>query len=69
VSRHSPCAGKSNCIENGFQSFAEIVAAYPSGKTWQLPALPPGADVRNDRRPHIMVLRAVPEANMINTSL
>ena len=65
VSCNAPCAGKSNCVENRFQSFAEIVAASASWKTRQMSALRSRVEISNDRRPHFMVLRALPEAKRI----
>ena len=53
---------KSDCVENRFQSFAEILAADASWKTRQMSALRSRVEISNDRRPHFMVLRALPEA-------
>ena len=54
---------KSDCVENRFQSFAEILAASASWKTRQMSALRSRVEISNDRRPHFMVLRALPEAS------
>jgi formamidopyrimidine-DNA glycosylase len=39
VSRNAVCVGESNCVENRFQSFAEIMATFASWKTRQMPPL------------------------------
>src|SRR4029450_8622493 len=68
VSCNAPCSGKSNCVENRFQSFAEIMAADTSWKTRQMSALRSRFEIRNDRRPHFMVLRALPGAKVTQAS-
>src|SRR5258708_6809699 len=63
VSCNAPCAGESNCVENRSQSFAEILASDTSWKARQMSALRSCIEISNDRRPHFMVLRALPEAS------
>ena len=65
VSCNALCSGESDCVENRFQSFAEIVAADTPWKTRQMSALRSRVEISNDRRPHFMVLRALPEAKVI----
>jgi hypothetical protein len=43
------------------------LAAAASWKTRQMPALRSRIEISNDRRSHVMVLRALPEKNLINT--
>jgi hypothetical protein len=69
VSCNALCAGKSDCVENRFQSFAEIVATNASWKTRQMSALRSRVEISDDRWPHFMALRALPEANLISTWL
>ena len=64
VSCNALCAGESDCVENRFQSFAEILAAYASWKRRKMSALRSRIEISNDRRPHFMVLRALPETNL-----
>src|SRR5438445_8032642 len=67
VSCNAPCAGESHCVENRFQSFAEIMAADTSWKTRQMSALRSRIEISNDRRPHFMVLRVLPEASALQS--